>query len=113
MRLADITADDIDWYATLLPAAPTRRTHTYALLSTIMRSEHRSPPADLRFPARSSARSSCTGPSSLKPATPQQIATIVENMPEKYRALILLAAWCGSAGERSASCGGTTSTWRR
>ncbi|MGB2765773.1 MAG: hypothetical protein WBC14_01655 [Propionicimonas sp.] len=39
MRLADITADDIDdWYATLLPAAPTRRSHTYALLSTVMRS---------------------------------------------------------------------------
>jgi len=30
-----------------------------------------------------------------RPASPEQIATIVENMPEKYRALILLAAWCG------------------
>jgi integrase len=30
-----------------------------------------------------------------KPATPEQIAVIVENMPDKYRALILIAAWCG------------------
>ena len=30
-----------------------------------------------------------------RPATPQQIATIADNMPDKYRALILLAAWCG------------------
>jgi hypothetical protein len=30
-----------------------------------------------------------------KPATPEQIAVIVENMPDKYRVLILIAAWCG------------------
>ena len=34
--------------------------------------------------------STCT-----RPATPEQIAVIVENMPDKYRALILIAAWCG------------------
>ncbi len=36
-----------------------------------------------------------------KPATPQQIATIVENMPGKCRALILLAVWCGVRGSVS------------
>lgn len=30
-----------------------------------------------------------------KPAAPEQIAVIVENMPDKCRALILIAAWCG------------------
>ena len=29
------------------------------------------------------------------PATPEEVAVIVEEMPDKYRALILLAAWCG------------------
>ncbi len=97
MRLGDITADDIDdWYATLLPAAPTRRSHTYALLSTIMRSASTG-----RRPLISDSPCKVERPIVVhrtfepKPATPQQIATIVENMPDKYRALILLAAWCG------------------
>jgi integrase len=97
VRVGDITADDIDdWYATLLPAAPTRRSHTYALLSTIMRSASTG-----RRPLISDSPCKVERPIVVhrtfepKPATPQQIATIVENMPEKYRALILLAAWCG------------------
>lgn len=38
MRIGEITADDVDeWYAHLLPYAPTRRSHAYALLAAIMR----------------------------------------------------------------------------
>lgn len=38
MRIGEITADDVDeWHAQLLPYAPTRRAHTYALLAAIMR----------------------------------------------------------------------------
>ena len=97
MHLADITADDIDdWYATLLPNFPTRRGHTYALLSTIMRSASTG-----RRPLIPDSPCKVEHPTVVhrtfepKPATPQQIATIVENMPDKYRALVLLAAWCG------------------
>jgi integrase len=96
-HLADITADDIDdWYAMLLPAAPTRRAHAYSLLSTIMRSASTG-----RRPLIPDSPCKVEHPTVLhrtfepKPATPQQIATIVENMPDKYQALILLAAWCG------------------
>jgi len=94
---ADITADDIDdWYAMLLPAAPTRRAHAYSLLSTIMRSDSTG-----RRPLIQDSPCKVEHPTVLhrtfepKPATPQQIATIVENMPDKYQALILLSAWCG------------------
>lgn len=97
MHLADITADDIDdWYAMLLPAAPTRRAHAYSLLSTIMRSASTG-----RRPLIPDSPCKVEHPTVLhrtfepKPATPQQIATIVENMPDKYQALILLSAWCG------------------
>ncbi len=97
MRLADITADDIDdWYATLLPAAPTRRSHTYALLSTVMRSASTGRRALIsESPCKVERPTVVHRKFEPRPATSQQIATIVDNMPDKYRALILLAAWCG------------------
>jgi len=96
-RVAHITADDVDeWYASLLPYAPTRRAHSYALLSSIMRSassgRHQliaENPCQIEHATHVPRRFE------PKPATPEQIAVIVENMPDKYRALILLAAWCG------------------
>ena len=96
-RLADITADDVDdWYAALLPNAPTRRSHTYALLSSIMRSASTGRRAVIsESPCRVEHPAVVRRAFQPKPATPEQIAIIVANMPEKYQALILLAAWCG------------------
>ena len=96
-QVAYITADDVDgWYASLLPYAPTRRAHSYALLSSIMRSassgRHQliaENPCQIEHATHVPRRFE------PKPATPEQIAVIVENMPDKYRALILIAAWCG------------------
>lgn len=31
----------------------------------------------------------------LEPASPDELADLVQEMPERYLALILLAAWCG------------------
>jgi len=96
-RLDDITADDIDdWYATLLPAAPTRRSHAYSLLSSIMRSARTGRRALIsESPCKLERPTVVHRTFEPKPATPQQIAIIVDNMPEKYRAVILLAAWGG------------------
>ena len=96
MPLAGITADDVDeWHAKLLPYAPTRRAHTYALLSTIMRSASTGRhPLIAESPCQIPHATRVTRRFEPKPATPEQIAVIVENMPDKYRALILLAAWC-------------------
>lgn len=97
MQLADITADDVDeWHTKLLPYAPTRRAHTYALLSSIMRSASTGRhPLIAENPCQIPHATRVTRRFEPKPATPEQIAVIVENMPDKYRALILLAAWCG------------------
>ena len=90
MRIGEITADDVDeWHAQLLPYAPTRRAHTYALLAAIMRTA-----ATGRSPVI--AESPCQIPHAAKvvrrfepkPATPEQIAVIVENMPDKYSCLL-------------------------
>lgn len=96
-QVANITADDIDeWYAQLLPYAPTRRAHTYALLSSIMRSASSGRhPVITESPCQIEHATKVPRRFEPKPATPGQIAVIVENMPDKYRALILLAAWCG------------------
>jgi len=96
-QVAHITADDVDaWYATLLPYAPTRRAHSYALLSSIMRSASSGRhPLMAENPCQIEHATHVPRRFEPKPATPEQIAVIVENMPDKYRALILLAAWCG------------------
>jgi integrase len=96
-RLIDITPEDVDdWYDQLLPESPTRRSHTYALLSSIMRTA-----------ASGRRRLITANPCQVErpfvvarkfepdPATPEEVAIIVEEMPDKYRALILIAAWCG------------------
>ena len=96
-QVAHITADDVDeWYATLLPYAPTRRAHSYALLSSMMRSASSGRhPLIAESPCQIEHATHVPRRFEPKPATPEQIAVIVENMPDKYRALILLAAWCG------------------
>jgi len=96
-QVAHITADDVDaWYATLLPYAPTRRAHSYALLSSIMRSASSGRHTLIaETPCQIEHATHVPRRFEPKPATPEQIAVIVENMPDKYRALILLAAWCG------------------
>lgn len=95
--LPDITPDMVDdWHAELLPDAPTRRAHAYSLLSSIMRTAatQRRPlidanPCQIRHAAKVAHRFEPV------PATPQQIATIVANMPERLRLFVLLGAWCG------------------
>jgi integrase len=96
-QVAFIAADDVDaWYASLLPYAPTRRAHSYALLSSIMRSASSGRhPLIAESPCQIEHATHVPRRFEPKPATPEQIAVIVENMPDKYRALILIAAWCG------------------
>lgn len=96
-RLVDITPEDVDdWYDQLLPESPTRRSHTYALLSSIMRTAASgrrrlitANPCQVKRPFVVARRFE------LDPAIPEEVAVIVEEMPDKYPALILLSAWCG------------------
>lgn len=81
------------WHARLLTDRPTLRAHAYALLRTILQSalqdgEINANPCHIRG-AGNAKRASKT-----EPATLDQLATIVETMPERYRLMVLLAAWC-------------------
>lgn len=95
--LPDITPEMVDdWHDALLPNSPTRRAHAYVLLSSIMKSA-----------ATGRRRVITTSPCQVEhaskvdrrfepiPATPAQVATIVENMPERFRLFVLLGAWGG------------------
>lgn len=100
-----------DWRHRPVHVPDTIRRHTFALLSSVMRTA-----------ASGRRRLITANPCQVErpfvvarkfepdPATPDEVAIIVGEMPDKYRALILLAAWCGSAGARSANCAVRTST---
>lgn len=83
-----------DWHAELGNATPTLRAHAYGLLRTILQTavEDELIPVN---PCHIRGAGNSKRVHKIKPATLQQIETLVSAMPEKYRALTLLAAWCG------------------
>ena len=83
-----------EWHAGMGNRTPTLRAHAYALLRTILGSAVTDElltanPCTLRG-AGSSKRVH-----KVKPASLAEIAALVDAMPPKYRAMTLLAAWCG------------------
>ncbi len=93
--LASITSAKVrEWHAGLGNRTPTLRAHAYSLLRTILGSAVTDElltanPCTLRG-AGSSKRVH-----KVKPASLTEIAALVDAMPPKYRAMTLLAAWCG------------------
>lgn len=83
-----------NWYATLDPSTPTRRAHAYSLLRAIFTAAV----ADDLVPANPCR---IRGAGSARPRHRPQVASlpelevIVAAMPARYRAMVLLAAWCG------------------
>lgn len=82
-----------DWYAALNGATPTERAHSYQLLRTLCNAAVRegvitASPCTIRGAGRARRVHQ------VVPATPAQIAGIVEAITPKYRALVLLGAWC-------------------
>ena len=92
--LKDITTLTVrDWYATLDPDQPTRRAHAYALLRTILGSAVTDGliavnPCHIRGAGASKRKHQ------IEIATPDQLQTIIEALPDRYAAMILLATWC-------------------
>ncbi|WP_299451174.1 site-specific integrase [uncultured Serinicoccus sp.] len=83
-----------DWYADLDPQRPTIRAHAYGLLRTIMGTavldeKIAANPVHIRG-AGNAKRATKT-----EPATLEQLASLVGAMPERYKVMTLLAAWCG------------------
>jgi integrase len=94
LPLAIITPAAVrQWHAGLGSRTPTLRAHAYGLLRTILGTALdeelvRTNPCHVRGAA--STRRAKT----IRPATLDELAAIVEAMPEKYRLMVLLASWC-------------------
>lgn len=94
LPLRSVTSELVgDWYADLDPKRPTIRAHAYGLLRTILASavldeKIAANPVHIRG-AGTAKRASRTEPASL-----DQLAMLVDAMPERYKVMTLLAAWC-------------------
>lgn len=94
LPLASITADDVrGWYAKLDRDTPTLRAHCYGLLRTIMGTAA-SDGKIAANPCVIRGAGNAKRVHKIRPATLDELAKLVDAMPEKYRAMILLASWC-------------------
>lgn len=82
------------WYAKLDPSTPTQRAHAYALLKAICRT---AVDDDLLAanPCRVRGAGQAKRVSRTKPATPAELAALIDAMPGRYKAMTALAGWCG------------------
>jgi integrase len=89
-----ITADDVKgWYSRLDKSTPTWRAQAYGLLRTICGDAVRDGKAKAQ-PCNVRGAGSVKRARNIKPATTTELAKITEAMPEQYRAMVTLAAWC-------------------
>ena len=83
-----------DWNARMRPATgPTQRAHAYSLLRTILNTAV----ADEVIPAnpcRVRGAGSAKRARTIKAASLAELEALVQAMPERYRLMVLLAAWC-------------------
>ena len=82
------------WHATTDTAQPTLRAHAYGLLRTILASAVSDQliavnPCTIRGAGNSKRVHK------IKPATLAELETLTAAMPQRYRAMVLLASWCG------------------
>jgi integrase len=93
--IASITADDVRAWHTKLGTnnTPTLRAHAYGLLRTIMGTAA-SDGKITANPCVIRGAGSARRVHKIRPASLDEIAVIAEEMPEQYRAMVLLAAWC-------------------
>jgi integrase len=94
MPLRSIDADEVaDWYAEMRPDRPTLRAHSYGLLRTILASAVQDRQLDLN-PCHIRGAGNSKRVHQVKPASLDELSTLVNAMPERLRAMTLLAAWC-------------------
>lgn len=82
------------WHAGMNVKTPTMRAHAYSLLRTITRtavSEDLLPAS----PCTVAGAGTSKRVHKVKPASLHEIGALVAAMPDRYRVMMLLAAWCG------------------
>lgn len=91
----DITMEAVDrWYAKTLTDKPTMRAHAYSLLRTIMETARTRDRIIDTNPCLIRGAGTTTRKIKPKPATLDQLDTLTSEMPERYRLMVPLAAWC-------------------
>jgi integrase len=95
MSVKVITPESVRrWHATTAATTPTTRSHAYALLRTILNTAV-SDDMIAANPCRIRGAGQAKRVKKIKPATLDELGALVAAMPERYRLLTLLAAWCG------------------
>lgn len=91
----DISMEQVDrWYAKTAKGAPTVRAHAYSLLRTILETARKRDRLIEINPCEIVGAGTAERKSKTHPATIEQLATIANEMPERFKPMILLAAWC-------------------
>jgi integrase len=92
--LKHITPDLVrEWYSTTATDRPTLRSHAYGLLRTILGQAERDELLT-RNPCHIRGAGNAKRARKIKPATLDELEALVTAMPERYRLMVLLAAWC-------------------
>lgn len=81
------------WFEAQGDATPTARAHAYALLRTILQSALEDELITAN-PCRVRGGSTVKRAKAIRPATLAELEVIAEQMPERLRAMVMLAAWC-------------------
>ena len=94
MPLDEIAAVDIrTWYARLDPTKKTARAHKYTLLHTVLSTAVEEELIEVN-PCRIRAASVTRRARRIEPASLDELTRLVAELPERYRVLVLTAAWC-------------------
>jgi integrase len=95
MALTKVTADLVNhWHALMGPSRPALRAHSYALLRTIL-GEAEQDQLISRNPCHIRGAGNTRRVHRVKPASLEELTTLVNAMPERLQVMTLLAAWCG------------------
>lgn len=92
LTLAEISPAKVQtWHAR--DAKPTAKAHSYALLRTILGTAVRNDQLNAN-PCRVSGGGQARTVKRIRPATDIELGDIAARVPEKYKAMVLLGAWC-------------------
>jgi integrase len=93
--LRSITMESVDrWYTKTAVDTPTLRAHAYSLLRTILETARSRDKLITTNPCMIGGAGTADRVVKPKPATLQQLDTLVGEMPDRLQLMVLLAAWC-------------------
>jgi integrase len=96
-RIDRISNEDVNaWYDALAPGRETIRAQSYSLLRTVFASAASERPRPLipYNPAHIRGAGNTKRAHHVQPASLKELQTIVEELPDRYKLMALLAAWC-------------------